>query len=315
MQRLVGWIDRLQRKHRVLGFPYAVIKKYGDDEAGYQGALLTYYGFLSLFPLLIVATSVIDLLTRHNPQARDSLLNGITSFFPAIGQSIQESVHSPSKSGVALVISLLITLWGAKGVADALRHALNHVWQVPRPKRPGFPQGPLQSIGLILGGGLGFLGAATLSGYATSSDRPALLALLFYLLSALLLFAVFTFVMAFGSASKHSFHDNLPGALMAAIGLLILQNAGIALVKHQLKNATGAYGQFGLVLALLFWLYLQAQLFLYSAEVNTVKSLQLWPRALNQDNLTPADKRALKLYPQREQYLPGQHEAIDVAID
>lgn len=313
-KRLLRHIDRFQRRHPAFGFPYAIIKKYGDDEAGYQGALLTYYGFLSLFPLLIVGTSVIDLLTRHNPAVRDKLLNAISSYLPAIGQSVQESIHNSSKTGIALILSLLITLWGAKGVADALQHALNHVWQVPRPKRPGFPKGPLKSLGLIVGGGLGLVGTAVLSGYAASVTHAAAFTLLSYVVSICLLFCVFTFIMAFGSSSKHSFHENFPGAIMAAVGLFILQTVGIVLVKHQLKNATGAYGQFGLVLALLFWLYLQARLFLYAAELNTVKALKLWPRGLIQEDLTPADKRALKLYPRREQYLPRDHEDIEVDI-
>ena len=48
VNRIIAWADRLQRKHGALGFPYAVVKKYGDDEGGRQAALITYYGFLSL---------------------------------------------------------------------------------------------------------------------------------------------------------------------------------------------------------------------------------------------------------------------------
>jgi hypothetical protein len=47
VNRIIAWADRLQRKHGVLGFPYAVVKKYGDDEGGRQAALITYYGFLA----------------------------------------------------------------------------------------------------------------------------------------------------------------------------------------------------------------------------------------------------------------------------
>ena len=50
VKQIIAWADRLQRKHGVLGFPYAVVKKYGDDAGGRQAALITYYGFLSIFP-------------------------------------------------------------------------------------------------------------------------------------------------------------------------------------------------------------------------------------------------------------------------
>ena len=61
--------------------------------------------------------------------------------------------------------------------------------------------------------------------------------------------------------------------------------------------------------------YLQAQVFLYAAEVNTVRAYRLWPRALVQDNLTDGDKKALKLYPQKERYLPKSKEDVDVDVD
>ena len=51
VNRVIAWADRMQRQHAVLGFPYAVVKKYGDDEGGRQAALITYHGFLSIFPL------------------------------------------------------------------------------------------------------------------------------------------------------------------------------------------------------------------------------------------------------------------------
>ena len=50
--RIIAWADGLQRKHGVLGFPCAVVKKYVDDEGGRQAALITYYGFLNIFSLL-----------------------------------------------------------------------------------------------------------------------------------------------------------------------------------------------------------------------------------------------------------------------
>ena len=60
VERLLAWADALQQRHGVLGFPYAVVKKYGDDAGGRQAALITYYGFLSIFPLLLVAVSVLS---------------------------------------------------------------------------------------------------------------------------------------------------------------------------------------------------------------------------------------------------------------
>jgi YihY family inner membrane protein len=314
LDRLLARIDAWQQRHRFAAFPYAVVKKYGDDEAGYQGALLTYYSFLSLFPLLLVATSVIDLITRHHPEARDRLLDSIGSFFPIVGNGLQSSIHGSSKTGVALVLGLIITLYGARGIANAVRSVLNHVWAVPRAGRSGFPVGLLKSFGLIGGAGLGLLAAGVLSGFSTAWDHGWTMSFLLGLASLAVLFAVFWFVFTVGSSSRHKWHDNILGACLAAVGLQILQIVGGYLITHELKNLNGLYGQFALVLALLFWIYLQAQVFLYAAEVNTVRALRLWPRSLTGKPLTAADEKAYRLYAQREAYRPADEQEITVSF-
>lgn len=300
-QKIIKLVDEVQQDNKWLAVPYAVIKKYGDDETGYQGALITYYGFLSLFPLLIVATSVIHIIGRGNQQLQDKLFAGINNYFPSIGGDLQTSVHGSNKTGVALIIGLLITFYGAKGVADAIRHALNHVWEVPKQERAGFPKGLLKSLGLMVGGGLGFLIAAVLSSFATARfGHSFYFRLLPIILSYLMLLAVFTFVFRIGSSAKHGWRELLPGAALAALGNQVLQTVGGYLITHQLQHLTGVYGRFGLVLAILFWIYLQAQVFLYAAEYNSVHTLRLYPRSITSDPLTNADKRAFKLYAQRE---------------
>jgi uncharacterized BrkB/YihY/UPF0761 family membrane protein len=59
LRRLLQAVDDFQQRHRWLAFPVAVVKKYGEDQAGQRAALLAYYGFFSLFPLLLVAVTVI----------------------------------------------------------------------------------------------------------------------------------------------------------------------------------------------------------------------------------------------------------------
>jgi len=59
IRRLVQALDDFQQRRRWLAFPVAVVKKYGEDQAGQKAALLAYYGFLSLFPLLLVAVTVL----------------------------------------------------------------------------------------------------------------------------------------------------------------------------------------------------------------------------------------------------------------
>jgi uncharacterized BrkB/YihY/UPF0761 family membrane protein len=129
------------------------------------------------------------------------------------------------------------------------------------------------------------------------------------------LFWTFCFVFRYATSSKHKLHDNFPGAIIAAVGLQVLQTFGGYLITHQLKNLNGLDAQFAVVLALLFWLYLQAQVFIYAAEINTVRTLKLWPRSINGKSLTQGDKRAFSLYIKRATYLAQPDEAIKVTFN
>jgi membrane protein len=291
IERFVLKIDHFQQRHPVLAFPYAVIKKYGDDDAGYQGALLTYYGFLSLFPLLIIATSIIDIVTRVNDTLRAQLLNSINNYFPAIGDDLQASIHASNKTGIALFFGLLFTFYGTRGVANAMQHALNHIWHVPKAKRAGFPKGLLKSFVLVTGAGLGFLVAAVLSSVATATFGHSLyFRLVPTVASLVMLFCVFLFVFRVGSSARRSLAELVPGAAVAAVGLQILQTIGGYLITHELHNFKGTYGRFGLILAILFWIYLQAQVLLYAAEVSAVRAMKLWPRSITNNPPTAADE-------------------------
>jgi membrane protein len=315
VQRLIGAIDHWQRKHRFSAFPYGVVKKYGDDESGYQAALITYYSFVSLFPLLIIALSVIDLISRNNTELRNRLTQSIGNYLPTVSDQLQHTVHSKTGTGLALLISLLFLLYGAKGSADAVRHALDHAWEVPRSSRSGFPKGMLKSLGLIVGGGVGLLLSATLSGLATSAFAHLwYLRLLPLVLSISINYLVFLFVFRIGTSKRQAIPDIRLGAITAALALQLLQLVGAALIHHQLKNATGAYGQFGIVLALLFWIYLQAQVFMYTVQINVVHTYKLWPRSLTGKDLTVADDTALELYAKRERLQASEKEAVDVKV-
>lgn len=315
VQRLLDTLDSLQQRYPVLSFPFAVVKKYGEDEAGHRAALITYYGFLSLFPLLIVATSLVDIFSDHSAGVQHQLTTTINNYFPIVGNGLQSSIHSPHKSGLALLLGTLFTLYGARGIADAIRGALDHVWAIPRIKRSGFPANALKSFGLLLGAGFGVLLTTSLAGIATSAFGNAwYLRLVPIIVNLGLLYLIFMFVFSIGPSRRPRRAAIRPGALLAAGGLLVLQTAGGYLITHQLHNLNGLYGQFALVLAILFWIYLQAQVLVYAMEVNAVRAYKLWPRSLIQPPLTSADKEAFRRYAEKETYRPASEETVSVVF-
>src|SRR3954453_17726480 len=132
---LKGVIDKLdgyQRRHTWLGCPIAVGKKFGDDEAGKQAALIAYYGFFSLFPLLLVLVTVVGFLVGSSSDFANDVVHSVLSRFPIIGDQIQENVHSLHGSGLALVIGIVGALWAGMRVVNSAQGAMDSVWNVPR---------------------------------------------------------------------------------------------------------------------------------------------------------------------------------------
>ncbi len=291
IKKLIQRIDNFQRSHLSLGFPYAVIKKYGEDNGGYQSALITYYGFLSLFPLLIVFTSLTQLILKNDPVLRNQISASVSHYLPLIGHQLQQATHSPKKTGLALIISLLITLYAARGGANALQYTISSLWHIPNTKRPPFLKNVLRSFGIIFGGGLGLVAATILSGYTAILGHSVYVKVLSILLSTILLWATFIVIFKLSIAGNKPIKKVLYGAGVTAVGLQILQSAGSSLLAHQLKGLDSAYGTFAIVLGLLFWIYLQAQVILYAVEIDVVREYSLFPRSI-QGKLTPADKAA-----------------------
>lgn len=290
--KILAKIDSFQRKHGFFGFSYAVIKKYGDDEAGYQAALLTYYGFLSLFPLLLVLTTVITILAGRHAHLRDTIIRGTTDYFPTLGNQLSQHVGTLHKSGLALIIGVLFTLYGTRGIADAFRHGVNHLWRVPKVDRSGFPKSAIRSLAIVIIGGVGFVLAAVIAGYAATAGHGLGFLVLSVGINLVILFWVFLFLIKVSLPIHISFREVEAGAAAAAIGLVILQSLGTHLLARQLKNLNALYSNFALVLGLLFWIYLQSQMVYYAVEIATVKAQGLWPRSLTGKDLTEADKLA-----------------------
>jgi YihY family inner membrane protein len=309
LQRLLERFDELQQRHPVLGFPYGVLKKFGDDQAGSLAGLLAYYAFLSVFPLLLVFTTIVGFVLKGNPSLEHSITHGVLSQFPIIGQT---SEHEQLKgSGIALVIGLLGSLWGGLAIANAAQNAFNRVWEVPFVARPGFFPRILRSLTVLVFIGGGLIATTVISAISTGAGSYGLvLGTAARVGAAIAAFAVnvVIFILAFKTltAKEHSIRELLPGAIIAAAGWQILQLLGGYFIAHQLKGASRTYGTFAVVIGLLAWFQIQAQITLYAAEVNVVKAHRLWPRAFLNPPKTDADRRALESYVQRMRFTQEQ---------
>ncbi len=276
-------LDRFQQRHHVLAFPIAVWKKFGDDEAGSLAALIAYFAFVSVFPLLLVLITVLGIALRNNPSLQQKVLNSALTEFPVIGGQLRANVHSLNRTGVGFVVGIVGTAIGARGVAAAIQNAMNTVWEVPRDQRPGFPFSLLRNFGLLGTVGIGVLATTVLSGLGTWGGRVLgglVGGLAAIAMSLAVNVALFWLGMRLATASSVRTRDLRNGAVLAAIVWQALQTVGVFFVTHSLRHASSLYGIFGLVLGLLAWFYLQAQLTLYAVEADVVRARRLWPRSL-----------------------------------
>lgn len=281
--RRLRWLDRTQRSHRFTGFGFAVVKKYSEDQGGYHAALLTYYGFLSLFPTLLITTTVVQWLLHADSPLRQRIISSVTNFFPIIGQQLQENVQGFSKTGLPLLIGFLVLIYGLRGIADVFRHIVNNVWRVPVEDRSGFWPGVGRSFSIIMVAGLGFVASAITASYAASAGHHLFLRILLILASTLFVYSAFLVAVKIALNKEVSARQIRLGAITVAIGSLIMQSLGRLFLAHELKNLNNLYGTFAVVLGLFFWLYLIAQIIVYAIEVDSVRWLRLWPRSFMGD--------------------------------
>jgi membrane protein len=303
-------LDTFQRTHRWAGLPLAVIYKFIDDQGAYQAALLTYYGFVSLFPLLLLAVTILGFVLTGNPAAQQAVVNSALRNFPVIGDQIASNVHSLHGNVTALVIGILVSVYGGLGVTQAAINAMNQLWVVPVAERPTL--GPAYGRGalylLIVAAGL--ITTTALSGLSTAVGTvlpgSAAAETVARIGSTLLAIAVNTGLIVVGfrllTFRNITFRQHLPGAIVAAIAWQLLLLVGTYLVTHELQGTSASYGVFGIVLGLLAWIYLSTLMILLCAELNTVRVLRLAPRSLlsvaepANTAVTAGDRRAFTAY-------------------
>jgi uncharacterized BrkB/YihY/UPF0761 family membrane protein len=312
-------LDRFQQKHPWAGFPLAVIYKYFDDYGSYLAAQLTYYGFVSLFPLLLLFSTILGFVLAGDQSLQREVLSSALQQFPVIGQDLARPKHLGG-GPIGLVVGIAGSLYGGLGVAQAFQYASNTVWAVPRNNRPN----PLRARGrsaVLLGcAGLAVLATTALSigggggagALGTIGKSLALAA------SVVINVAVIIFAFRFAPARRLSVRDVVPGAVASAVIWQLLQSFGVIYVRHVVEHASATNAVFALVLGLLAFLYIAATVILLSMEINVVHVIGLHPRSLLTpftDNvaLTAGDRRAYSRQA-KAQRIKG-FERVDVNFD
>jgi YihY family inner membrane protein len=304
-------LDHRQQQSPRLGFVAAVFKKFGDDHAGQLAALMSYYAFVSLFPLLLVFVTILGFVLNGDPEEQRKIEAGTLGQVPIISDQLK--LHSFTGSTPALVIGIVLALLAGMGITNAAQSAFNRIWDVPYKDRPDFLHSRLRSLATL--GLLGVLAivSAVAGGFVGSSDHPVFTVVAGVLLAFLFNLALFMLAFKLLTAKELGWRDLIVGVVTASVFWQLLQHLGGYYVDHVLKHQQPLYGVFGLVLGLLAWLYLGAQLTILAAEVNAVRYHRLWPRSFFSPPLLDADKRALRSAAEAQERLDAQN--VEVSFD
>jgi YihY family inner membrane protein len=272
--------DEFQQSKPVLGMPLGVVKKFGEDEGGSMVSLIAYRAFFSLFPLLLLMTTILGYVLAGNEELREEVVTSTLSQFPIIGNQLKGGTLTGS--GVALAIGIVGSILAGIGVIMETESTFDRCWGVPKKGGRGFVGSRLRAILLLLVlGGLAVV-STVVSGLAAggadflgAGGKIAGLAI-----ATVLNLFVFGAVFRLLTTDTVETRSLIPGVVVATIGWEVLQVIGGWYISHEVKSASAVYGTFALVIGLLAWIHLGSMFVVLGAETNVVRTRKLWPRPL-----------------------------------
>jgi membrane protein len=289
----VARVDAWQRRHALGGFPVAVLKKFNEDDGTNLAALIAYYAFFSLFPLLLAFVSILGFVLEGNPSLRDDIVDTALGRIPVIGTQLRDQLHPLAGSGIGLVVGLVGALWAGLGVTLAIGRAFARIWDVPRFEQPNGVTARLRGLAVLFILAVTLIASTAVAGLAVGSGHGAVQRVGAIAMSLAVNVVVLLAAFALLTPRPRQIRELLPGVAIAAVGGLVLQSVGALYVNHAIAGATAIYGTFALVIGLLLWFWVGSNLLLLAAEANVVLHWRLWPRSLTGE-LEEADRAALE---------------------
>jgi YihY family inner membrane protein len=310
VERVLRRADAAQQRHAPSAFLVGVSKKFGDDNAGALVSNLAYTAFVSVFPLLLILVTILVNVAAGDPSLRNRLISGATAQFPLIGNQLAHNIHALKRaSPVSLTVGLLLLVWGATRLAQAGLFTMAQVWNLPGPARPGYFPRLIRSVIFLCLLALGVVLSSLLGGLVTFGAHSVGFRMLAQVLAGVINVGLYLAAFRVLTPGGVPWRRLVPGAVAGGVLWTALQAIGAYLVHHDLRSDS-VYGIFATVLGLVAWVYLAAEVAVYSAEVNVVLTRHLWPRAIVQPPLTEADRTSMALQALQNQRRPEQQVEV-----
>ena len=301
IKALIRRFDRWQQGHRVAAVAWAVNKKYSDDRGGYLSALIAYYGFVSIFPLMLAAFSIIAYVLGGKSSLLDPIYRHLSSF-PVLGQSVSALEHRQVSGSIfAVVIGLLGLIYGSTNLAKIMQHVTYEAWNVPGRDRVGFPNNLLLSLEWFVVFGLGIIISTALTSLESLISFGPLSPVVWNLAAFAVNLAMYLASFKLFTLHQATWRQLLPGAALGAAAWTVLTGVGVGLLTHDASHSQALYGTFGITIGFLGFIYLIARLSIYGVELNVVLDRHLWPRTIIDPPLSTADKQQLVDLARREE--------------
>lgn len=311
----------MQRRHPVLGFPLAVLYKFFDDQGNYLSAALTYYAFVAIFPLLLLASSIFGFILQGRPELQQQVLDSALGQFPIIGEQLGRPEGLQGSAG-AVIVGALAALYGCHGLGMATQNLMATAWAIPRNSRPNPFLLRFKSLVLLAAAGTAVISVSVLTAVVSTDafgERfSTTIGWLARLGTVVVVGLVLTVLFRLAAARGHDLVRAAPGAFTVAIGWQVLQHVGTVYATSVLTGTSSMNKTFGLVLGLVGLIYIAAVIAVIGVEVNVVLARRMWPRALltpftDSVDLTEADRRAYAAYAQMQRH--KGFETVSVRFD
>jgi len=311
---VLGRIDLYQQTRRPLAFTVAVAKKFGDDRAGRLAALIAYYGFFSIFPAMLALVTVLGFVLEGRDDLRRDIADSALAQFPVIGAEIGNQVgHQLTGNTIALVVGIAGAVWAGMAAMQAAQDAMNEVWDVPRTRYPNFAMKRLRSVAMLLLILVGLAASSTISQLAVNVVSGVLATIALFVATAACNTLMYLVAFRLLTVARLTWRQVLPGAAVGGIGYTALQVVGTLYITRTVNGAQETYGTFAVVIGLLSWIYLIAQLTMFAAEANVVAARREWPRSLFTPAATSADERTVAA--QATENTMDPEESVSVSFD
>ncbi len=258
----------LRAKHAAIDVGVDTLDGWRRHLSGRNASVLAFFGFLSIFPLLLAATTILGFVLEGNEDLQQRIIDGALSDIPVLGQQLQADPASLSGNWWALIIGLGGALWSSTKAFVALQGALDDIWEIDVDHRDAMHEQRGKALLGLVFIGAAQIGTIVITTLVNAAGLPAIGRIALLAATVAINITVVAAMFRFLTAAEPEWGDVWPGAIASGLAFSLLQYFGTAIVDRIRENASDTYGQFALVLGLVTWLSLLAISSLMSAELN-----------------------------------------------